>query len=158
MAYGLPGLWFITFAAPQLHRQFTDPYAASMPTGDRNAYFEADSSGYGIRELAFALEGLADDAPLTVEGAIANCAGLRLTLAHAQRVAVQCPNVLSGERRAAYLNNHLPEQAGRHDRYYLALEAPGKVSRDELTTVDLTPLASFARPGGKSVLTLYRVE
>ncbi len=158
IAWALFCLWAVTFAAPSLHRLYTDPAAAELSSGDRTAYFETDSAGFGIPELVEFLNDLAAGAVVHVEGAVSNCASLRLYVEPAVRVKVRCPNVLSGDRRARYLNAYLPEQAARHEDYYLALEEPGVVMRDQLTTVDLTVVAKFARPGDKSVLLLHRIE
>ncbi len=158
IAWALLCFWAVTFAAPSLHRFYTDPAAAGLPPGDRTAYFETDSAGFGIPKLVELLNELAADAIVHVEGAVSNCASLRLYVEQAERVRVHCPNVLSGDRRARYLNAYLPEQAARHEDYYLVLEEPGAVLREQLTTVDLTLVAKFARPGDKSVLLLYRIE
>lgn len=158
IAWVLLCLWIVTFAAPSLHRLYTDPAAAALPSGDRTAYFETDSAGFGLPELAALLNELAADAGVQVEGAFSNCASLRLYVAHTERVKVRCPNVLASERRARFLNDHLPEQAALHENYYIVLETPGVINMARLTSVDLIIVAEFARPGGKSALLLYRIE
>ncbi|MCY4464054.1 MAG: hypothetical protein OXE46_00795 [Chloroflexi bacterium] len=158
IAWALLCLWAVTFAVPSLHKLYTDPAAAALPSGDRTAYFETDSAGFGIPELVELLDDLAVDAAVDVEGAFSNCASLRLYVAHTERVRVHCPNVLASERRAKYLNDHLLEQAALHQSYYIVLEARTVVNLARLTAVDLIPVAEFARPGGKSALMLYRIE
>ncbi len=158
IAWGLLCLWAVTFAAPSLHKLYTDPASATLPSGDRTAYIEADSAGFGIPELLKFLSDLAAKATVHVEGAFSNCASLRLYVMHPARVRVHCPGVLSGDRRATFLNAYLPQHAARLEDHYLVLEEPGVVMREELTTVDLTLVAEFTRPGGKSALMLYRIE
>lgn len=158
IAWALLCLWIVTFAAPSLHRLYTDPASAELPPGDRIAYFETDSAGFGIPELGALLNELAADAAVQVEGAFSNCASLRLYVANAERVTVRCPDVLSSDRRARYLNAYLREHAARDTDHYLVLEEPGVIRRDRLTAVELTLVAEYARPRGKSIVQLYRIK
>ena len=157
--YALTALWILTVSLPFARLMSADaaPSRTALPHGDYIEYVATESSGYGIRELAGHLTTVVGG-DIVIEGAIANCRALRLYLADHAHIRAQCPNVLAGERRARYLNSHLPQQRALHDNYYLALESPGYVARDELATLALVKLMDFPRPGGRSVVSLYRVQ
>ena len=101
---------------------------------------------------------LAIDKPTYAVGAFAGCETLRLYLPRDSNVTLDCPNVLSGERRANYLNVYLPKVADERGPFFLVLENKGLVLQDDLTTVELTPVSEIARPGGVIVIQLFVVE
>ena len=151
-------LWIAAASLPFVQQIYRDPSAARLYDGDRNEYIGRNSAGSGIPVLADYLRGLTGESEAVIEGAIVGCYTLKLYLGLESGAALQCPNVLAGERRAKYLNAHLPQEAEIHDRYYLVLESDGLVKRGELTTVELTLLAEFPRPGEASILQLYAVN
>ena len=154
---GLMLVWIVTVSLPFIQDLYRDPSSAGLARGDWHEYIGRNSSGFGIPELSDYLKQLAADDTIVVEGALVGCYTLRLYLEADKSVALQCPNVLSGERRAKYLNVHLPREAKSHERYYLVLEIGGLVAREELTGVELTLIAEFPRPGNISRMQLYAV-
>ena len=154
---GLALIWIVSHSSPFIKALQLDPASANLAPGDRGEYISRSSSGFGIPELSAYVKRLAVDGAVVIEGAVVGCYTLRLYVADAADVVIQCPNVLSGERRAAYLNARLPQQADQHARYYLLLETGGLVSREEVTAVQLRPQADFPRPGNLSKLQLYAV-
>ena len=160
LVLGLTALWILTVSLPFARLISADeaPPKAALPHGDYIEYVATESSGYGLRELAEYLASLAAGGDIAIEGAVANCRALRLYLVEYPSILAQCTDVVAGDRRAKYLNSHLPQQRASHENTLLALESPGYVERDELETVALVKLADFPRPGGRSVVSLYRVE
>ena len=154
---GLLLIWIASQSAPFIQALRQEPASADLAPADWGEYVGRNSSGFGIPELSSYLSELSADGAIAIEGAVVGCYTLRLYVADADKVLIQCPNVLSGERRAAYLNARLPQQANIHERYYLLLETGGLVSREELTTVPLQLQAEFPRPGNLSKLQLYAV-
>lgn len=150
-------VWIITTSFPFMSQIYSDPHNATLVPKDRSEYMRANSSGFGILDLRDALVDLASDAPIVVEGAIVSCYTLTLYMPKDANVMIQCPNVLSGERRAKYLNQYLPEEAQEHERYYVVFETEGIVSYEEITTLELTPIAEFPRPGN-GIIQLFRSE
>ena len=147
--------WVFGIALPFVKRIQSDPENANLFSADFNEYIRSDSSGFAIPELAEYLASIRDVKIETVVGSFVGCETLRLYLPPESRVDLHCPNVLSGDRRAKYLNVHLPIEADMRDGLLLVLENPGLVSRDELSGIDLTPLAEFPRPGNHSVIRLF---
>ena len=154
---GLLLIWIAGQSLPFIQALRQEPASADLAPADWAEYVGRNSSGFGIPELSAHLSQLSADGAIAIEGAVVGCYTLRLYVADADKVLIQCPNVLSGERRAAYLNARLPQQANIHERYYLLLETGGLVSREELTTVQLLLQAEFPRPGNLSKLQLYAV-
>ena len=150
--------WVGAFALPFIYQLWTNPPAARLPEGDWRDYTARDSSGFGIPDLAAELMDLAIDKPTYAVGAFAGCETLRLYLPRDSNVTLDCPNVLSGERRANYLNVYLPKVADERGPFLLVLENKGLVLQDDLTTVELTPVSEIARPGGVIVIQLFVVE
>ncbi len=157
LAVGSLLIWIAMLSLPFIKALQQAPASAGLAPGDWGEYVSRNSSGFGIPELSSYLSDLAADGAIVIEGAVVGCYTLRLYVADADKVHIQCPNVLSGERRAAYLNARLPQQADKHERYYLLLETGGLLSREELTTVPLQLQAEFPRPGNASKLQLYAV-
>ncbi len=154
---GLLLIWIASQSLPFIQALRQEPASADLAPADWGEYVGRNSSGFGLPELSSYLSELSVDGEIVIEGAVVGCYTLRLYVADADKVLIHCPNVLSGERRAAYLNARLPQQANIHERYYLLLETGGLVSREELTTVPLQLQAEFPRPGNLSKLQLYAV-
>ena len=151
LVFGMTGLWIMTISLPraQLVTGDAPPPKSALAHGDFIEYFATESSGFGIRELTEHLATIAAGDDIMIEGAIANCWALRLYLAERPKIDAQCSNVLADDRRAKYLNSHLPQERAKHSRYYLALESPGYVEWYELVGVSIVKLADFPRPGGR---------
>lgn len=156
IAYGAIIVWIGIVSLPFITQIYTDPHGAPLVGKDRSEYMRANSSGFAIPELHDYLIDLAADEDIVVEGAIVSCYTLVL-YTDDNNIHVQCPNVLSGERRATYLNQYLPEEAAKHDRYYVVFETEGIISYDEITTLDLTLIQEFPRPGN-GVIQLFLVD
>jgi len=63
--------------------------------------------------------------------------------------------VLSGDRRAKYLNSYLPGVAEEVGHVLLVLETNGFVLKEELTDIQLTLVAEFSHSGNHSVIQLF---
>ena len=158
LCVGATVLWIATISLPFMQQMYREPVAARLSRNDWHEYIGRNSAGSGIPDLADYLSAMARDSGTVVEGAFVGCYTLKLYLGLEPGLALQCPNVLAGERRANFLNVHLPREAEKHDWYYLVLESDGLVKRDELTAVRLSLLAEFPRPGGVSIIRLYAVN
>lgn len=155
-AYSMIIIWIGMVSLPFITQIYTDPHSAPLVGKDRSEYMRANSSGFAIPELHDYLIDLAAGEDIYVEGAIVSCYTLVL-YTDDNNIHIQCPNVLSGDRRASYLNQYLPEEAPKHDRYYIVFETEGIISHDEITTLDLTLIQEFPRPGN-GVIQLFLAE
>src|SRR5690606_16668139 len=154
----LIGLWALAAAAPFIHSAYTDPTALPLPAKDRLEYLEADSAGTMLPELADFLAGEAAhfDSELVVTGAISQCYGLSLYIPADVAIVLDCPRVFSPEGRGAALDQHVAALAAQHERYYVIFEAAGIAAREDVTTITLEPVAAFARPGSRVIISVYQ--
>ena len=151
-------IWIALFSLPFLFQLYHSPASAGLAASDHAEYVANDSSGFGIPELAaYLMENEVGQTEPAV-GAFVGCFTLEFYLPADSGVAVECLDVLAGDRRAKYLNRYLPQLAQEQDEFLLVLENPGFVSHEELSGVALTPVAEFPRPGSHSVIQLYLVS
>lgn len=155
LVFGLVIVWIGLFSLPFIHMMYTDPHNAPLVGKDRSEYMRANSSGFAIPELRDYLINLAESEPIVVEGAIVSCYTLDLYTPDHANITIQCPNVLSGDRRAPYLNQYLPEEADKHASYYVVFETEGIVDYEDITEISLTPVTEFPRPGN-GVIQLFK--
>jgi 4-amino-4-deoxy-L-arabinose transferase-like glycosyltransferase len=154
----LIGLWVLAAAVPFIHSAYTNPTALPLPDKDRLEYLEADSAGTMLPELAdfLAAEAARRDDKLVVTGAISQCYGLSLYLPADADIMLDCPRVFSPEGRGAALDQHVAALAAQHERYYVIFEKAGIVSLEDVTTTTLEPVAAFARPGSRVIISVYQ--
>ncbi len=154
----IPALVLLPFAAlvglPFMLTAYSAPADLPLPRSDRVQYIEADSAGTGLPETAaFIRQQAASDPALRVVGAFVQCDALAMYVADAARV--DCPDVLGAGRRGAWLDDYITQRAA--DGPLLAVfESPGYADPAELASSQFEPLATFPRPGGRSLITVYR--
>ncbi|MDQ7027062.1 MAG: glycosyltransferase family 39 protein [Anaerolineae bacterium] len=149
--YGLPLLlvaYMVIIGIPFLRVAYTAPQELPLPGTDRLSYIESDAAGTMLPEVAQFID--ASDIRVTV-GAFPQCFTLNLYMTS----EIQCVNVLADNGRMQRVNQRLtvPEPP-----YYVVLESPGYVTLQDITVVDLTPIATFERRGGLITIVIYEVS
>ena len=156
-------LWLATLALPFLQTAWYAPANLPLIRPGRLEYIEADSAGTMIPELAalLAQEARQVEGTLAVTGAIAQCNTLELYLRswpEAQRIALDCPRIMSPEGSGAALDGHVRALAGQYAHYLVIFEEAGLVPASDVTSLQLLTLAELPRPGGLVVISVYRPQ
>ena len=156
-------LWLATQALPFLQVAWHAPAELPLPRPDRLEYIEADSAGTMLPELAalLAQEARNVDGPLTVTGVFAQCNTLALylrPLPEAERIALDCPRLLSPQGQGAALDAHVAALAQQQAHYLVIFEEVGLVPVTDVRSLRLETLAQLPRPGGRVTISVYRPE
>ena len=156
-------LWLATQALPFMQVAWHAPAELPLPRPDRLEYIEADSAGTMLPELAALLmqEAQHVEGPLAITGAFAQCNTLALylrTLPEAERIALDCPRILSPGGRGDALDAHITALAQEQEHYLVIFEDAGLVPATDVRSLRLVTLAQLPRPGGLVVISVYRPE
>jgi len=144
-------VWSALFYAPFQRDAWNAPADLPLTRADRAVYIEDDPSGFATREIGAALRQME---PLPALGLVANCQSARLA---AYPRVVDCPTIRwdSADSQTGIL-----AQAEA-----MAANGPIYVIGEALPYIDLstlprphTILMTASRPGGKSSVSLYRIE
>lgn len=150
---GLALLWIATFALPFFVRYLAAPETLALPPLDRVEYITGDSAGFGLREIAAALnEQIRPGRSGVVIGLIANCLALDSLLPDGLPLMVECPLLrLDGTHQ----DEVIARAQALHDRpVWIVYEDLPYTSLRGLPVAD-EPLAIVARPAGGVPIAIY---
>lgn len=144
-------VWIALVYAPFQRLAWSDPAALPLTEADREIYVEADPSGYATREIGVALR---EAEPLPALGLVANCQSVRLD---AYPLRVDCPTIRwdSADSQEAILAQI--EAMAASDPIYVIGETLSYIDLSSLPQPH-TVLMTATRPGGKTSVSLYRIE
>jgi hypothetical protein len=154
-------VWLILFALPFLSAIYRDPSLAAIPLADRQEYISADSSGYGLPELASTIRQKAVESkqPITVVGIISNCHGFDLLIPSQSNITVECPLInFNGKEqpKIAALVNEKTQHLDQFDLYVITENIP-YASLEGITAPYITT-QTVVRPDGNSRLTMVQIQ
>lgn len=157
MAHGIIWLalagWALTNGGPFIATAYRDPTALRLPAGDIREYIRWIPSGYGIRDAASYLANV--ERPITVLGTAVNCNAARLYLPLNATVTLRCPSLSWGGNNPVTVDE-IRERLRQGDVYILS-EDKNPPTLDLNLFRNKEQLASFARPGKRNTVRLWRL-
>ena len=127
---------------------YTAPFELNLPRTDRLSYIESDASGTMLPEVADFIDN--QNQPALV--AIPQCFSLQL---YTQQ-SIECFNVVQDNQRLQRLMTRLDELSNAP--FLLILEAPGYVTREDISLDNIELLTQFERPGGRISINIYLIQ